>query len=58
MPMTLSGRWVTAPSWVSEIDEVLLARMTSGRELVELLKDRLFDFVVFRGRLDDEVSLA
>ena len=31
IPMTLSGRAVTAPSRVSEIDEVLLARITPGR---------------------------
>ena len=63
MPSTLSGRLVAAPISVIEIDEVLLARITSGRVIasrrleqralgVHRLDDR-FDDVVGRGQVVD-----
>ena len=33
MPITLSGRLLSAPSFVIEIEEVFEARMTSGRQM-------------------------
>ena len=61
MPSTLSGRLVAAPMSVMEIDDVLVARITSGRVMrVELPKQRAlglhrlddgFDDVVGRGEV-------
>ena len=56
--MTFSGLVVTAPSWVSEMDEVLLARMVSGRVTpAQLFKQIFFDRVVFRGGFDDQLHI-
>jgi hypothetical protein len=41
MPITSPGRRVVAPSSVSEIDEVLLARMTPSTNAVESLEELL-----------------
>ena len=57
MPMTFSGRRVAAPSLVIEIDDVLEARMASGRvEAVQLREDLRLDLEVLDDRLDDEVG--
>jgi hypothetical protein len=60
MPMTLSGRLVSAASFVIEIEEVLEARMTSGRlhHAIEVSENLRLDFESFRRGLDYEIAIG
>ena len=57
MPMTFSGRFVSAAILVIEIEEVLVARMISGRHMRSRSRNNLrLDLKLLRRRLDHEVN--
>ena len=59
MPRTRSGRWVTAPMRVIEMQEVLAAKTArSGQTASDRRVDLLLDLPLLGGVLDDEVGVA
>ena len=59
IPITLSGRLVSAASLVMEIDEVFEARMTSGAsQPVQIAKNLRLDLKFLGSGFDDKVAIG